>query len=314
MPIRNMGTLLENIVLTEAMRLVAQGNEGNSPIDFLNSFVMPPLSVWHPRTLDRGFESVHLETLRTNKQPAQINSYQGMLWACLQQPSERPGSQGPNGALLVAILAHHLGCPIRMWLNDIRYGDYGNASSRLEKINAVVQQVLGLPRAPQNTVVTCEVDWPHSLALPASKNLTETLAVWGTDAHARLGFLDPMQYQKHRAESNKTNSTGHQRWLKILSNGFPRLIISVHFTANRNRLPRDLSLEDMHQDGLAQGYQRTFMAGHRHYRVVCNIKHPNGEEAALTLVTQLQETVQAAWDNWFRVIGRNPYRLTRDWM
>lgn len=43
-----MGTLLENIVLVEAMRAFAQANTA-TPVDFLSSFAMPP-AVWMVRT------------------------------------------------------------------------------------------------------------------------------------------------------------------------------------------------------------------------------------------------------------------------
>ena len=45
MPIRNMGTLLENLVLLEAFRLLSASSP-SSPLEFANSFAMPPLAPW----------------------------------------------------------------------------------------------------------------------------------------------------------------------------------------------------------------------------------------------------------------------------
>ena len=116
MPIRNMGTLLENIVLVEAMRLLTHGDQPNAPIDFINSFAMPVLSNWVPHRTDYGFSAAQLDALRAGPQPSPVDSYQGMMWSCLQQPLGQPGTQVPNGALLCAMLAMHLNWPMRLWL------------------------------------------------------------------------------------------------------------------------------------------------------------------------------------------------------
>jgi hypothetical protein len=108
----------------EAVRAFA-GTPG--PIDFLNSFAMPPLSGWCAHKTDSGFSAAYLNALQAGKQPAPPDSYQGMLWSCLQQPPGQPGMLGPNGALLCTMLAHYLARPIRLWLNDIPNGHYGNA-------------------------------------------------------------------------------------------------------------------------------------------------------------------------------------------
>jgi hypothetical protein len=155
MPIRNMGTLLENVVIVEAMRLLARRNADAGPVDVLNSFAMPPLSGWCAHKTDHGFNSAQLNTLQSGRQPEPRDSYQAMLWSCLQQPASQPGTQGPNGALLCSLLAHLMSCPVRLWLNDIPDGYYGNALPGLTGINELVQRVLGLSSAPQNVVAIC---------------------------------------------------------------------------------------------------------------------------------------------------------------
>ncbi len=313
MPIRNMGTLLENIVVVEAMRLLAQGNQEKLPIDFLNSFAMPPQSEWCEHGRDYGFSRAQLNTLRVNRPPAQASSYEGMLRACLQQPLGNPGTQGPNGALLVAMLAHHLTCPLRLWLNDIPNGHYRNGIHGLAKINTNVQQVLGLVAAPENVVVTCDQRWPDSLIPPSPNNLSQTLEMWGSsNIHARLGFLDPKLYRENNPRDSETDSESHQCWLRLLSDGFSHLIISIHFTGNSHTPHIGPAVRQMHQDGLAAGYQRTLISRHAHYRLVCNIKHPDGDRGARMTAAQIQMAIRAAWNNWYNAIGREPHQCDFD--
>jgi hypothetical protein len=91
-----------------------------------------------------------LNALRARPQPSPSNAYRAMLWFCLQQPASEPGTVGPNGALLCTILAHQLGRPLRLWLNDIPDGHCGNALPGLEAIEVTVQRVLGLDAPPDN--------------------------------------------------------------------------------------------------------------------------------------------------------------------
>ncbi len=310
MPIRNMGTLLENIVVVEAMRLLARDNEKKFPIDFLNSFAMPPLSIWRESRIARGFSVSHLDTLRASSPPAEASSYEAMLWSCLQQPPEDPGSQGPNGALLVAMLAHHLTFPLRLWLNDVANGHYGDALLGLARISSTVRQIFRRPDASECTVVTCEQPWPDSLAPPSPNNLSKTLDAWGSsNGHARFGFLDPMRYREKLAQEGETDSDNHKSWLALLSRGFERTIISGHFTGHNNWVDLRREIQCMHQDGLESGYNHTFVGRHDHYHVVCNIKHPQGGDAAHTVASHLQEAVQTAWRNWHDAIGIQPYKL-----
>ena len=309
MPIRNMGMLLENIVLVETMRLLAQQNQGNEPVDFLNSFAMPPLSGWCTHTTDYGFGVAQLNALQAGPQPAPADSYQGILWSCLQQPLGQPGTLGPNGALLCTMLAHQLTCPIRLWLNDIPNGHYGNALPGLGRINATVQQVLGLAAAPQSVFVVCGSPWPDCLAQPPGINLTDTLAAWGDNAHARLGFLDPMRYRVNNGEGGETDSASHQEWLRLLSTeACP--VISVHFTGHRNWNDLRPEVQHMHADGFANGYHHTLVARHGHYHAVCNIKTAQSSQAARTLAGNLQQMLEAAWGAWFQAIGRARDALT----
>ncbi|MGB6175518.1 MAG: hypothetical protein WBF43_04075, partial [Methylocella sp.] len=66
MPIRNVGTLLENLVVTEAgLALLRKCCHDRTPFDFVNSFAMPPCSPWRPHHHDGGFDAATLERVRT---------------------------------------------------------------------------------------------------------------------------------------------------------------------------------------------------------------------------------------------------------
>lgn len=306
MPIRNMGTLLENIVLVETMRLLAQGKRERQPIDLLNSFAMPPLSDWRAHRTDYGFSAAQLNALQTGPQPAPVDSYQAMLWSCLQQPSEQPSASGPNGALLCTILAHYLSCPMRLWLNDIPDGHYGNALPGLAAINATVQRFLALTVAPQNVVVVCEDPWPNSLRI----NLGETLADWEDKPHARVGFLDPMRYRVNNGAAGETDSASHCKWLRLLSDGMACPVISVHFTGHNDWQTLRSEIEQMHADGRANGYHHTLVARHSYYHTVCSVRAPQGSEESLALARDLQRVLEAAWCGWFTTTGRMRDKLT----
>lgn len=302
MPIRNMGTLLENIVLVEMMRFMARWTQARRPLDILNSFAMPPLSGCCAHRTDYGFSASQMNALKARPQPSPSDTYEAMLWSCLQQPAGQPGTLGPNGALLCSILAHHLKCPVRLWLNDIPDGHYGNALPGLAGINAVVQRVLGLTTPSENIVVVCADPWPNCLRT----NLSHTLAEWKSDASARLGFLDPMRYRIEGGASGETDSASHREWLRLLSAGTACPVVSVHFTGHNNWPTLRSEISEMHSDGCANGYDHTLVARHSYYHTVCNIRAPQGPKASGELARDLKRALEAAWRGWFRTIDRTP--------
>jgi hypothetical protein len=94
MPIRNVGTLLENLVVTEAglalLRKCCQ-----APFDFVNSFAMPPCSPWRPHRQDSGLDAATLDRVRNATDPALLQGYAGLLRATLRSDIE----QGRAGTL-----------------------------------------------------------------------------------------------------------------------------------------------------------------------------------------------------------------------
>jgi hypothetical protein len=307
MPIRNMGTLLENVVVVEAMRLLSRGSGESAPVDFLNSFAMPPLSGWCAHRTDYGFSAAQLNALQAGPPPGPSSSYQALLWLCLQQPFDLPGTLGPNGALLCAMLAQLDSYPVRFWLNDVPDGHYGNALPGLAAINETAQRVTGATRPPQNAVITCNAPWPGCQA-----SLKDTAALWTSGSRGRLGFLDPMRYRVSRAAGGETDSESHESWLGHLAGGVTCPVISVHFTGHSDWPSLRPEIQHMHSDGHKAGYSHTLVARHSYYHVVCNIRSSQGVGASGAIANELRSLLQKAWRSWFVTIRRAPDDLTID--
>lgn len=302
MPIRNMGTLLENIVLVEAFRILT-AEAPTEVIEIANSFAMPPLAALREHPRDACFSADQMNALRAGDQP-ESDTYAGLLWACLQQPPEQPGTLGPSGMLLCAMLASGQGTPLRMWLNDIPEGHYGDALPALAAINDSVQKVLGLAHPPSNDVVACSVAYPSALKPPAPDNLEATLAAWPKDPQARLGFLDPMRYRLAGPKAGETSSADHRQWLSVLAGGFGRQVVAVHFTGHQNFLQLRSEVAQIRADGVAQGYTHAVTASHAHYHVVALLRDPSGEDATRATADALKTVIEEQWQAWCRAIGR----------
>jgi hypothetical protein len=210
------------------------------------------------------------------------------------------------------MLAYYLSCPMRLWLNDIQNGSYGNALPGLAAIDTITQQVLALPAIPNSAPVVCGEPWPDSLTQPHRTNLTDTLTAWGETPHARIGFLDPMRYRINNGKVDETDSLSHQRWLGLLATGDACSVISVHFTGHNNWTTLRPEIQNIHDDGVASGYHHTLVARHSYYHAVCNIRSSQGLEATRALAYTLQQAVQDAWASWFQTIGRAADALAVD--
>lgn len=302
MPIRNMGTLLENIVLVESLRHLDAGAESSAPIDYVNSFAMPPLSPWTAHSADACFSQTQMTSLLMSAPPP--HSYAGLLRACLQQLPL--GVQGPNGALLCALLSHHMQRPLRLWLNDIPAGHYGNALPALAAMNTDVQQILGLAVPPTNPILTCDVPYPDSTSDAVPSGLSQCLAAWANGAAARLGFLDPMRYRATDRKAGETSSEDHCAWLELLRKNFSGPVLSVHFTGHRNHSELKPEVAKIHADAIASGYQHSLVTSHSHYFTVVAVHDPKGEAASLVRANALNSAVRAQWVQWCSTIQHLP--------
>jgi hypothetical protein len=122
MPIQNVGTLLGNLVVTEATLALLPLRHEQAPFEFLSSFAMPLSTPWVPHSQNVGFDPATLVRVRASKDselPSDIG-YPALLRTNLLSNN----ALGPNAALLVAGATLQSQIPCRMWLNDIREGHY----------------------------------------------------------------------------------------------------------------------------------------------------------------------------------------------
>ncbi len=135
MPIQNVGTLLENLVVTEAAALLLDRIEAGQNLGFATAFAMPALSEWRPHPQSVGISSV---ALRQIAESTGGGAFIDVMRRCLQYRSD----QGPNGALLVSLVATLGQRGVSIWANDVVEGHYGNAIPSLEGIPNLVKQIL----------------------------------------------------------------------------------------------------------------------------------------------------------------------------
>jgi len=299
MPIKNTATLLENIVLVEAARLLFDSTDSDRPIEFLNAFAMPPLSPWQGEDGDRGFSQPHLDSLKHNEDDESLSLHMRLLRDCFRHAP----SEGPSGALLVGLLSCRAGRRLRMWVNDLPDEDpnqqrhYGNAISGLRNLDALIQTLCPNHTHPPSLQV-CDIAYPDSL-----ENLGRTLANWSEvgPPSVRLGYLDPMNYSVKRNEFNQTSSEDHKLWLRLLDSGTDGPVVSVHFTGNP-RGPEALSheLHSLFMDGEGRRME-VIEFRHANYAVVAHVKRVSPSQREF--IELLEEAVQDSWRSWFKAIG-----------
>jgi hypothetical protein len=304
MPIRNVGTLLEQIVVVEAARLVLSIVPERKTVDFLNCFAMPPFSAWTQHDNDPGYSDQDLQHLEDTDEIEDATSYPGLLRACLLTHQG-----GPNVALMVGLLASLQGRRLKMWLNDLadERVHYANAVEDLQNTANLVA-AMSPPNSTIPTVEVCGEPYPDSLT-----RLRETLDSWQNSepAGARLGFLDPMKYAVSRDDAafNHTTRKDHREWLGKLG-GTPSLpVLSAHFTGNRNQPVLANELHSMSQDGFERGYLLSIEFRHNYYAVVVNVV---GDVAqAVALADRLETSICQAWGQWYTAVAgrRSPCSL-----
>jgi hypothetical protein len=305
MPIQNVGTLLENVVITDAsFALLALCREG-TPLEFVNSFAMPPLSPWRPHSQTAGFDDATLDRVRDarDSELPPFASYARLLRTNLR--SDR--GQGPNAGLLVAAASLQAGVSCRMWLNDIRCGHYGDAIPQLEQIENLARTIYNIKEDNRVglSVNVSDVAYPRSI-----KCLAETLRQWRSHAIARLGFLDPLRYRFHGRKEAETSSKDHREWLAAIA--FKGLSCAVQFTANSNQNPDQFdslerNLRSLHDDAIAEGYGASRVFQRQHYAVFLATRSLVPNEAD-RVVADIEARVQRTWDSWGRV-----FTSSRNW-
>lgn len=320
MPIQNVGTLLENIVVVESVRLVIgtkATKTSNNPLEFVCSFAMPPLSKWGWNAQNAGFSDAVLDTVVGAEFGANDASYPALLHDCLTYNREK----GPNGALLAAGVSTRSGAPYKMWLNDIRDGHYENALPDLANLNAIHNDVYcQAPIPPTYNPNVCPCPYPDSI-----KDLMETLGQW-CHAHrpcGRVAFLDPNRYRINGRNGPQTSSADHRDWLRAVQAPHPVATLAVHFTGNQYQPHLEQELASLHKDAVASGYIASLAFRRQHYAVFVAVSIPTENDQGkdgtghtenhdpFGTVNELQDRVEGAWQAWFRNYApRNNAALT----
>lgn len=304
MPIRNTGTVLENIVLVEAARFAFESSiDPASPFEFINGFAMPPLSEWRDPDSDRCMNPERINKLLEFRQ--NDIDYTGLLHACIQLDS----GSGPSGALLIALLARRMNKALRLWLNDIVDGEhYPGTVPELRRFVATLNRIEPKGGDPVDVAV-CDQPFPQSL-----DDLRRTLARWGASGTptSRIAFLDPNRYRINclGGARPETCSEDHRLWLDSATSGDCPLAIAIHFTGHRSWKTLRLEIVQLRRDAEQAGYQSSVTFSHGYYTTTVSVKSLDGRAEATT--NTLQEAVKGAWERWFWNTGGGKYTLGVD--
>lgn len=281
MPIQNVGTLLENLVVAEAAGVLLDGLHEGQEMGFANSFAMPPLSEWRPHSQSVGMSS---EALRCVAERGHGSDFLDAMSCSLR----RDLGCGPNGALLAGLVAARRRRGLRLWLNDIPDGHYSNALHSLGNLAGLVRELIPDEAAPM-VVTTCGVPYPDAI-----DHLQATLSAWQGSVAAVLGFLDPMRYRLDPIAGPYTRSQDHRRWLKPLRDW--RSSFAVHFTGNSDFPTLASELEALRQDLKASGFSSWLEIRRQHYVVSV------ASQDSLRL-NELASRIATSWHLWCDLAG-----------
>lgn len=288
MPLENAGTLLENVALIHGANAVCQHVKDHNPgiVDFASSFAMAPLSPWREGDFGCGLGAGRRSTLVSRTEPP-TDLYSALLRRCL----EFDPAQGPNGALLIALLASEQHHNIRFWLND----HAGSSATALGQLAAFVGRIRGEP-APILDVVASKTAYPASLDRGAD-SLKKTVDKWraADSPAARVGFLDPMHYSDRGPRGGtQTSSVDHQRWLEHLCKGVG-LACSVHFSGNRNASSRQSQQRALRRDADISAGFHSFTALHSNYTVTLSVWCADNHSVARGILSAARDEIESAW-------------------
>lgn len=156
MPIQNVGTLIENLVVTEAAAVLLERLGPNETLGFATAFAMPPLSEWRPHNQAIGISTAALQQIRNSRGGTEFLQ---VMRACLRHSL----AEGPSGALLAGLLATLKRKRLRVWANDIEDGHYGNAIPALETLDEIVRKILPGSESSLTVVPPCSKPYPESI-------------------------------------------------------------------------------------------------------------------------------------------------------
>lgn len=296
MPRANEGTLLENIVLVEAARFLSEVTTQGETIEFLNSFVMPPLSEWRSKEKDNGMTTEALKRVATAENAG--DGYSGLMKRSLNFSHD----VGPNGALLAALTFKLNQRQGRFWLNDLEESQtrYQDEQFSLGEVESVAASILS--QTPSNwQVQVCHQHFPNSL-----NGLSQTLSQW-QGAAARLGYLDPDFFspKSRDDDSPQTDSASVRHFLEILGEGFVGPVLSVHFTCHQMGDELAKQVEGLKETGIAAGFESCHFMHRRFAVVVHSANVPHEFQSAFA------QRVNDSWAEWGRIalLRKKPYVL-----
>lgn len=281
MPIQNVGTLIENLVVTECAGVLMECVPSGQEFGFVTAFAMPPLTEWRSHSQAIGMSGAALQRVSASRGGT---DFVNVMRACLRHSLEH----GPNAALLVALLAALRRKGLYVWANDVEDGHYGNAIPRLERLEEVVRNILPDSDAALTTTV-CSAPYPDSIA-----DLKATLAQWDGAVDVVLGFLDPMRYVRDSRSGPYTSSADHKRWLWALRT--PTTALAVQFTGNSDANSLTAELMALRSDLEDIGFQFWIEVRRQHYVVSVASRTPN-------LLGVVEANISAAWNAWCDIVG-----------
>lgn len=289
MPRRNLGTLLENVVLTETVRLLTE-KQPSGTVEFINSFVMPPLANWGKKENDNSLSPRVLETM--SYQLKYTSAYAKLMRLIY----DTEAAKGPSGALLAAMSLKQSGLQGRFWLNDLAEDNdnlrYKGETDGLAAVETVASRILKSENENGQTSV-CHLPFPSSL-----DNLDAVLKEWSslTAPIARIGYLDPDDYSipQRNPEKAQTDPASVSRFLELLQTQYSGQIASVHFLYGRTPPKRRDLIDSLVAVGEQYGFGLVHFISGNFLTVVHHRETAQGFSDALIVGVQqtLDEWVQ----------------------
>jgi hypothetical protein len=317
MPRLNYGTLLENVVTLEVVRLCFDRSAVDEVMGFATSFAMPPLTQCWARSMTEQNNSPAFNEAFLSQLAVSQNTPQSLreAWAlCISNHPTLPvcrlrvaqpenclySSGGPNGALLAAMLAAQRSREIHIWVNDDG-GRYGEVPPALPNSETEVPNTLAhgaaLVGAHANGTATHDPGMFPGTIPGLQAWLTQGA---GNTATIRVGFLDPDNYTEGQTQVTRDQ---HQRWLRVLASNGERTFSAMFFSCqNRGtgNAARNQRLAWFHDDEVGL-YPRALVFEYGNHQTGVKIRWPADQIGQVT--AELRRRVQAAWHGWSPQLG-----------
>lgn len=302
MPRLNYGTLLENAVVLETVRLCLE--EAGDDLAFATSFAMPPFTECWSTSGDRQnsprFDEPTLMRIAGCEQPpttlrwfwrACITTRAGLSCSSYLKATDETNRfdfGGPNAALLAVMLANSMQRRLRLWVNDS--GDrYGTDAANIANVALALAPNTNAastahPQIDTRTLFPDSIEelecWLQSLGLPTQA--------------ARIAFLDPDSYGSGAA---KVSTLAHERWLRTLAKDSERAISVIFFAYGGpgvTSAQRTATLNSVRNDA-ADLYPHSLTFTNGSYAVAVKCRWNKDE---IKLLSSLRARVNAEWNKW----------------